>query len=115
MKKVIGFFAIALLLSATILTPTADAFENAFEGICYKLGRGVSNVVLSPFELGISVDDKVNEYGISAGIPIGVLHGLGRGVSRIVTGAYDVVTFLFPMPTYNSYYMEPEFVLADPR
>ncbi|MFC1809630.1 exosortase system-associated protein, TIGR04073 family [Candidatus Omnitrophota bacterium] len=110
------FFAIVLtfvlLFSSTVVFAEGTYYDN----ITHKLGRGVSNVLFSWVEVCRSVDNKIDDLGLWSGLCVGPLHGSGRVIGRIFTGAFDIVTFLAPTPTFDTYYMEPEFVMiADPE
>lgn len=63
-----------------------------------KLGRGITNVAFSPFELPMKWTDVTNESGALAGITYGTLKGVCYVVARICVGAVDIVTFPFPLP-----------------
>ena len=85
-----------LLCSILFSTPAVQAGDPLM-----KLGRGVANIVFSPFELLIQPYDMAHEEGNIAGVTAGVFYGIFFTVSRIVVGAADVVTFLIPLPGYT--------------
>ena len=63
-----------------------------------KLGRGIANVVFSPAELVIQMQDVKNRAGGIAGITYGPLRGIAFTLARIGVGVVDIVTFPFPLP-----------------
>jgi len=109
-----GYWLAIVLLFVFVFSSTVVFAESTYyDNITHKLGRGISNVVLCPVELCRSLDYKIQEHGFFAGTAIGTLHGVGRIIGRALTGAFDIVTFLVPVPTFDSYYMEPEFVMIN--
>ncbi|MFH1593360.1 MAG: exosortase system-associated protein, TIGR04073 family [Candidatus Omnitrophota bacterium] len=99
MSKVI---AIVLIL---FLGVHAISFaDNALE----KFGRGVSNIVVSPLEVmngikqakeqGSSKDSYLKSGGWDSALTWGTVNGICRMVTRAVVGAFEVVTFILPLP-----------------
>lgn len=79
-----------------------------------KLGRGVSNVFLSPMELLKGIGDANVEHGWFAAGTWGFLQGLVKGGIRAVVGVYEVVTFPIPLPKgYGPILTDPEFFFED--
>ena len=63
-----------------------------------KLGRGITNVAFSVFELPMKWTEVTNEKGGLAGLTYGTLKGVCYVVARIGVGVCDIVTFPFPLP-----------------
>lgn len=91
-------------------TPVFKPFE--------KLGRGIANIIGAPKEIpvqmlgsAVEMNEKYdNGAAVLAGAFSGIFKGVGWGVYRLVAGVYDVVTFPFPIPTYEYSIIEPEYV-----
>ena len=93
-------------------------------GVCYaqgdviekmgkKLGRGIVNVATGWIEIPRNIYDTSTESNPFLGITFGTLKGAGMAVVRTGAGAYDVATFLFPIPTDYEPILEPEFVFSE--
>ncbi len=75
-----------------------------------KLGRGICNIVTCPLELFKGIQDTNNENGFFAALTWGILKGTFNTGVRAVVGAYEVVTFPFPIPSdYEPILTDPEF------
>ena len=75
-----------------------------------KLGRGLTNIVFSPFEYFTNIQKAGDRRGLASGIFEGFLAGTYYMVGRILTGAYDVVTFPIPAPEGYEAVMKPDTV-----
>ncbi len=78
-----------------------------------KFGRGMTNIVTSPAEIllqmmNLSQEGYENDH-VTAFFG-GFLKGTVYMVGRIVTGAYEVVTFPFPIPAKYEPVWHPETV-----
>lgn len=82
---------------------------DAERGPLTKLGRGVTNVVFSFIECGTNIQESVDEKGLPAFFE-GAFKGLFYTAGRILSGAYDAVTFLIPIPESYGPVMKPEYV-----
>jgi putative exosortase-associated protein (TIGR04073 family) len=112
MKK--GYWLAIVLLCVFMFSSTVAFAEGTYyDNITHKLGRGICNTLLSPVEMCRSLDYKIDDHGFWAGSFIGSVHGIGRIIGRAVTGAFDIITFPVPVPTFDTYYMEPEFVMIN--
>ena len=93
--------------------PPAHAYEyTAWD----KGGRGLANLVTFPYEIvrGMIIDVNGPRGGI--GIFTGAFRGTFYGVARMVAGAWDFLTFPFPLPAGYRPLMLPEYVIpATPR
>ena len=105
--------ATVVLCACVLFTSVVCAESTYYDNITHKLGRGVINTCLSPIELFRSLDKRIDDLGVASGISVGIFHGIGRGIARAVTGVFDIVTFLVPVPTFDTYFMEPEFVAVN--
>jgi len=76
-----------------------------------KLGRGLCNMGTFPAELYLKVVEVNDSEGVFAAATWGILKGIGMSVVRLAVGAYEVVTFPFPVPKdYMPILTDPEFV-----
>ena len=79
-----------------------------------KLGRGICNVITSPFELFLQPSRVNNSDGPMAGFTYGVLKGIGMTGLRAIVGVYEVVTFPIPVPkNYEPLLKDPEFFFEE--
>ena len=79
-----------------------------------KLGRGICNTITFPFEFFLQVSRINNTDGPMAAATWGVLKGVGMSCIRLGVGAYEVVTFPFPMPKdYAPILKDPEFMFEE--
>jgi putative exosortase-associated protein (TIGR04073 family) len=107
MKKIVAIFIIIVLFSA--VTAVADDITS---GPVKKLGRGVANVLTSPFALIQGMGDAKEEGGIFAGCTWGVFMGVVNVVKRIAVGAFEIATFPVPIPeNYGPILTDPEFFM----
>lgn len=77
--------------------------KNYATGLGLKLGRGLSNILLSPIEVPASIWGNLCDRRVW-GIIVGPFDGVVTGVERIGAGALDVVTSPVPWPLEG---MEP--------
>ncbi len=105
----------ALILCFIAITLPAFAEEGSvIEKMGKKLGRGLVNVVTGWIELPKNIyDTSVETNNPLMGITYGLVKGVGMTVVRTGAGAYDVVTFLFPIPEGYKPVLEPEFVFEE--
>ncbi len=104
-----------LVLCVAAITLPAFAEEGSvIEKMGKKLGRGIVNIVTGWVELPMNIyDTSVDTNNPLMGITYGTLKGVGMAVVRTGAGAYDTVTFLFPMPQDYSPVLQPEFVFDE--
>jgi putative exosortase-associated protein (TIGR04073 family) len=114
-KGVKGVIASVLILCLIAVAFPAFAQEGSvIEKMGKKLGRGIVNIVTGWVELPKNIyDTSVDTNNPLMGITYGTLKGLGMTVVRTGAGAYDTVTFLFPMPQDYSPLLQPEFVFNE--
>lgn len=109
MKKVCAML-ICLMAVSVIPCPSARAAELEEPGTrMRKLQRGFLNIALSPMDVFAELKKSKKEENI---IP-GWVGGLGRGsvfaVGRVLTGAFEMVTFFVPVPSNYEPIVQPEF------
>jgi putative exosortase-associated protein (TIGR04073 family) len=110
-----GIIVSLLILCLVALALPAFAQEGSvIEKMGKKLGRGIVNIATGWVELPKNIyDTSVDTNNPLMGITYGTLKGLGMTVVRTGAGAYDTVTFLFPMPQDYSPILQPEFVFTE--
>lgn len=105
---------LAVWMSLLILPAYTDAEK---DGVAQRAGtklvRGVVNVgtgwteiVKQPYLIG-------KQQGWLAGTFRGTIEGLGMVVARTVGGAYEILTFPFPIPPGYQPMVEPSYVWED--
>jgi putative exosortase-associated protein (TIGR04073 family) len=62
-----------------------------------KLGRGISNLLLAPAEITVTIATINKNEGNSTAAGYGVVRALGRTASRHVVGFLEIVTWPFPV------------------
>lgn len=73
-------------------------YENLWNRMTRKLGRGVSNVAFGALELPLRIYAvNFEEGGISAWT-FGLFSGIGYVVAREVVGVVEIITFPVPLP-----------------
>lgn len=87
-----------ILLFGTSTPPLARAEGGADYSVevSQKFGRGLLNVLSSPFEIPCGMRDEVAERG-AAGVGTGLFKGLAFMARRILVGVTEVGTFVIPM------------------
>ena len=79
-----------------------------------KLGRGLCNIGTFIFELPLQISRVNQSDGPMAGCTWGVLKGIGMSGVRLMAGAYETVTFPFPVPKdYEPILKDPEFMFEE--
>ena len=101
---------------------TAECAKPEMKGTCdkpkgdplRKLGRGLANIITFPMEVPNRISEVNNTDGPMAGITYGLVKGIVMSGFRALIGAYEVGTFLIPMPKdYKPIIKDPEFMLED--
>ena len=93
------FVLLFLLLTGGAMLHADDPF--------IKLGRGISNIAMSPAEWILQIVELKKEYDPVTATSIGIFKGAYHFGLRLVTGIYDVVTFPIPIPREYRGLMEP--------
>lgn len=83
-----------------------------FDDMNHKLGRGLTNLITGPMELGKEIDTSVETSGWYKGLVFGTLKGLYKAIARSSAGIYEVITFAIEAPEDFKPIIEPEFVFA---
>jgi putative exosortase-associated protein (TIGR04073 family) len=81
------------------------------EKMAHKLGRGVSNLLFGWIEIPRQIAKGWRETEPFTGTIVGLVKGVGWGFARTVAGAYEIISFPFPVPRDYVPVMQPEFVL----
>ena len=102
MKKMGNF---SLIIALTCLLQHTPAFAG---DPVTKLARGLANVVESPLELPAYYQRLAATDNPLIALVGGSLWGAGALVSRVVVGAYEIVTFPFPIPFNYAPILQPE-------
>jgi putative exosortase-associated protein (TIGR04073 family) len=79
----------------------------------HKLGRGITNILTCWVELPRNVAIEWEKTDPVTGLILGSVKGVGWTFTRLVTGAYDTLTFPFPVPANYEPMLDPEFVVTD--
>lgn len=88
---------------------TAAAPQAAFaDDAVMKLSRGIVNIATSPVEYYVQYNVSAEDTNPLVGLLGGVIYGTGFTAARIVSGAYDIVTFPFPLPRDYEPLMKPD-------
>lgn len=79
-----------------------------------KSGRGLCNVILSPFEIPNQMVNEAKRHdtigGSLGGYLTGIPVGCGWMIYRLGVGLYDFITAPIPTPTYDKSYIEPPYL-----
>ena len=100
-KSLLVAVFVAVAAFGTIATVQAE--EPVIMRPVEKLGRGITNVAFSVFEIPMKWSEVNNDMGGLAGITYGTLKGVCYTVARVVVGVVDIVTFPFPLPDCPNY------------
>ncbi|MFC1806960.1 exosortase system-associated protein, TIGR04073 family [Candidatus Omnitrophota bacterium] len=105
---------VMMLCIAAVSLPAFAQEGSIVEKMGKKLGRGIVNVATGWVELPKNIyDTSVETNNPLMGITYGTLKGVGMTVVRTGAGAYDVATFLFPVPSEYEPLLTPEFVFEE--
>ena len=80
-----------------------------------KLFRGIVNAATGWMEIPKQMSLIWQDQGPGSGLTWGFIKGVGFAVARSVGGAYEIVTFPFPIPEGYQPIMHPDYVLSDIR
>jgi len=103
--------AITLMVVASILSFSLP--EALAQDPIKKLGRGIANVLTGALEIPLNIVDAQEEEGYIAAVTYGIVKGVAMTALRTVVGAYEIVTFLIPIPFHYDPILEPEFLMSD--
>jgi putative exosortase-associated protein (TIGR04073 family) len=96
------FLVPTLLLASFALGDIQDPPSNDY-GPTRKLGRGLSNLILAPAEIPVTIAKINTDEGNSTAAGYGLVRGLGRSATRHIAGFIELVTWPFPI-NHQSYY-----------
>ncbi|HUT23503.1 MAG TPA: exosortase system-associated protein, TIGR04073 family [Sumerlaeia bacterium] len=122
MRKRLGICAIvaALFVSMGLVsTPSASAADELYrdssevQSMMTKLGRGCTNILTGWMEMPKQMAKSIRETDPVTGTIVGAVRGMGWTFARTVTGAFEVVTFPFPVPKDYKPLLEPEYIVTD--
>jgi putative exosortase-associated protein (TIGR04073 family) len=108
-----GQWAVMAIVTALLLcvgTGTAQAADAQKEyGAGDKFVRGLVNIVTAPWEIPARIRKRTDGDNTVRGWSLGTVHGIGFATARVVTGAFEVLTF--PMSGAQAYapVLEPEY------
>ena len=110
--------AVAVLLCVAVVGLAAPARADEYSQdtgrlVSTKFFRGVVNLVTGWMEIPKQMSLTWQEKGPAQGMSLGFAKGLGWAVGRTAVGAYEIVTFPFPIPEEYRPIMQPEYVLSD--
>ncbi|MFH1406998.1 MAG: exosortase system-associated protein, TIGR04073 family [Candidatus Omnitrophota bacterium] len=77
-----------------------------------KLLRGIGNVATGWLEIPNQIYKESVASNVLVGLTWGTVKGAGWTVVRTVTGAYEIVTFPFPIPSGYEPIVQPEYVFS---
>ena len=112
MKRQMNVLIVSLAILALLAVFATPTFAD--DGMASKMGnklkRGIINAATGWVEL-FNQPHKVGQAeGFGAGATKGVALGIGWTIAREVVGAWDVATFLFPIPPDYKSALDPEYV-----
>ena len=99
-------------LAAALARPAYAEYDTGRQAIT-KLFRGVTNTATGWLEIPKQIAKTSQESGAGPGFTWGFAKGIGWAIGRTVVGAYEIVTFPFPIPEEYRPVMQPEYVLSD--
>lgn len=103
----------SLVLSSVSFASDEDYRNSVASKMGKKLGRGIVNILTGWIEIPKNIAAEWRKTDPFTGFIVGGIEGIGWGWVRTVTGVYDTVTFLFPIPKDYEPLMEPEYILPD--
>ncbi|MDD4907763.1 MAG: exosortase system-associated protein, TIGR04073 family [Candidatus Omnitrophica bacterium] len=75
-----------------------------------KLGRGVANIATGWAEIPAEIFRESDREGDVAGMFAAPFKGIAKAIGRTAVGAYEIVTFIIPLPRFYEPVIEPEFI-----
>ena len=108
MKRFVPIFLFLFIFP--FVQPGLVFAEGVSDKAVSKLGRGLVNVATGWLELPMQIGSGMSESGSIQGFFIGLGKGAVFAVLREGVGAYDTLTFLFPIPSDYGPLMKPPTV-----
>jgi putative exosortase-associated protein (TIGR04073 family) len=94
--------------------PSAAVVSNEEPSVVYQIGakfvRGAANFATGWVEIPKQIYLVGHNEGWLRGSIKGPIDGLGMFAARTIAGAYEVLTFLFPIPPQYQPMLQPEYV-----
>ena len=115
MTASLRLFTGALILALAPMAWTASTIpdkaepDDVFQGMSFKLVRGITNVVTCPAELPKQIYRTTRDLG-APGVVVGLVKGVSMVVYRAATGAVETVLFVVPEPGFYESLTRPTFV-----
>ena len=72
-----------------------------------KLGRGVGNILVGWVEIPATMHSEYKESDPVTGLTTGFFKGFVKGVIRTLVGAFETITFPFPIPEHYAPILPP--------
>ena len=104
-------FAIILVMALVLCSANVGFAQDPAK----KLGRGLGNILTGWVELPKNIYDTSVQQNVLAGLTMGLAKGVGMTIVRTGAGAYETVTFPFPLPENYKPLIEPEFVFQESK
>lgn len=113
--KFIATALVACFLTVSAANAQGDLYreQSDIDKMMEKLGRGVTNILTSWVEIPRQVAIEWEKTDPATGSIVGTIKGFGWGFARFFTGAYEIVTFPFPIPQDYDPLIEPEYIVTD--
>lgn len=116
-KKLVSLITLATVLSVGVAHAQSDydveRDQSTIGKMMTKLGRGVLNIVTCWLEIPRNVAIQWEQTDPITGLFVGGAKGIGWGFARLVTGAYETLSFPFPVPPGYVAMIEPEYIVQD--
>jgi len=97
------------VVALMILNIASDSYA---QNMGRKFFRGLGNIATGWFELPKNLYTSTKEHDWASGTIIGFAKGFWMTAVRTAVGAYDTVTFPFPVPKDYEPVIEPEFAFT---
>ena len=109
------FLTLVVAVTLGLVTLAGPAFAEQETGalVVTKLFRGIANAATGWMEIPKQMSLTWQAQGPGVGLSWGFIKGIGWAIARSVGGAYEIVTFPFPIPEEYKPIMQPEYVLSD--
>lgn len=103
------------LISSAAATLAVGLFATGCAGPEQKLGRGINNVTefARMGELRRSMEQTAIWEGTDKAYTTGFIRGFNRSLARTGVGAFEILTFPIPTPTYDPVFLPAEPVYPD--
>lgn len=105
-------FGVVLVMALAVAQPVL-AEQDTGRLVMTKLFRGMANAVTGWMEIPKQMIQTSEAQGVGVGVTWGFAKGIGWAVGRSVIGAYEIITFPFPVPEEYKPVLQPEYVLSD--